>query len=161
MLEEAAEPPSTRSRTEAKKRYIEKTHIIYGPWRSHYSSGIESSPPDDLLSIQFTWAKTDFVGPLDPFEGTRGKFENIATDTGKSFVNITDGLLHDLASLIDGSTLGIGKLLDLFSAKCDGKISRRQFELKVYQIADKVKTTTKPQWSIRPEFLYLLNSKPC
>ena len=55
----------------------------------------------------------------------------------------------------NGSLLSMAKLFESFSVK-HGKISKRQFELKLNQIVTKTKIDGKSCWTIRPEYVHLL-----
>lgn len=58
--------------------------------------------------------------------------------------------------MVNGSTHGIVELYQMFSIR-NGQISSRQFEVKLDQIAERIKHDGKTFWSLRPEYSHLLS----
>lgn len=70
-------------------------------------------------------------------------------------IAFTDEMLLSLASMVNRSACSIPKLFEAFVAS-HGRVSKRQFELKLYQIASKTEAKI---WAIRPEYSHLIPSK--
>lgn len=149
---------------EPKRRHVEKTPIIVGPFR-YGGLPFDGMVPPEIAAITFIWAKCAAGAmPIDPLEGVPTPEAIGVHASSQNAVSITGDMLRILADLVNGSKQGVGKLLDLFMARLGGaKVSRRQFELKLNQIASKQQPQpdSKPIWVIRPEFSYLIELRPC
>lgn len=125
-----------------------------------------------LIKLSASGEEAKFAFPIDPFEGCQVVPKNNTSELGDeassekpakstSSLMLSEKLLPSLAHLISKSALGVGRLYDQFVERY-GIVSKRQFELRINQIASKQKDLTlgKPVWNIRDEYLYLLQAQP-
>ncbi len=127
-----------------KKRYIQLQPQMHGPY---INNGI-----DMATGIIGSFKTRILIPKLDPFEGTY--VPDVNEDIPR--VQFLESHLTYLAILSNMSTLGVAKLYELFSQK-HGRVSKKQFELRLYQIAEKTKNGSgKATWTIRPEYQKLL-----
>ncbi len=127
--------------------------------------------------IEECWIGT-FRAGMDPFANIPSRTDASASvtssnpliddESGKK-IPFTDDLLPVLATLAHGQGHSLIKLFEMFSGKIDGRVAKRQFELKLNQIAFKTKTTTVVTekatgssniWTLRPEYMHLLAPQP-
>ncbi|PJF16583.1 Transcription factor TFIIF complex alpha subunit Tfg1, partial [Paramicrosporidium saccamoebae] len=104
-----------------KRKYVEKQPIIIGPF---LCNDLNPSVPVENHRI-------------DPFDALLNPAGPEASD------------LND-RPIATGSPLSIASLFDLFIA-ARGRVAKRQFELKLNQIATKMKVDGKAMWNIRPD----------
>lgn len=110
-----------------------------------------------LIILQPTWTPfdprftmhTDLSVPLDPWEGVSAP-QAINTVT---IAQIPDQMLSSLATLLDGSGLGVDRLYMAWSQQFpDQTPSKRHFMLRVNQLASK---EGGKKWSLRAEYQHL------
>lgn len=154
---EAADMPTFKRQSYKKgqkRRYTQLQPIILGP---HWG---DQRVPEGLavLCTRFLGDVQMIVTPLDPFAGSFIPSPPVLKPTPDAVPKVAfveDQHLRPLAALVNGSGLGVAKLYDLFAA-VHGRISKKQFELRINQIAVKNKVAGKGVWMVRPEYGHLL-----
>lgn len=90
----------------------------------------------------------------DPFSGASMP-DRIKIEQTTKKPPFPEANLPDLARMAEGSPLGVVKLYEIFAQKF-GLVSKKQFELRLNQIASKTKTSFieghKPVWIVRDEY---------
>lgn len=134
-----------------KKKYIQLQPLMYGP----YFLGQSHCVPDMIRTVQ---GRILPCHSIDPFSGCSLPEAPRPSDLPSKLPFSEDHLPY-LASIAQGSSLGLSKLYDLFVMRC-GRVSKKQFELRLNQIAEKKAPSpgTKPTWCIRPEYAKLLSN---
>lgn len=137
-----------------KKRYVHLQPLMYGP----YNQCTMSVVPDVIKNIKALCLFGNPV-PIDPFAGSilPDRLKEVSTIASVPKIVFQETHLPDLAALANGSLLGVSKLYDIFALK-HGRLSKKQFELRLNQIAEKspAQPGKRPQWTVRPEYSKLL-----
>lgn len=126
----------------SKRRYVHLQPAMHGP-ASELACSVRARCLGGLA-----W-------PMDPFYGT--VVAEAQTVPAAPRIPFAESSLPHLAHLASNTALGVARLYDLFAVQ-HGRVSKKQFELRLNQIAEKTKAvdTGKMVWAIRPEYRKLL-----
>ncbi len=122
---------------------------------------------DEVLSMNVPVVPVTLEEVATPVDETGACKENIVADTkvpasvgkkgGRGIKTLSEELLPDLVRLVEGSSLGIDKLITEFLSTHGGVASKAQLESKIKEIAKKVKTENGKCWSVQDEILTTMN----